>query len=38
MGGGTYGDAKVANRNGRGSGWEIAFAADSRRPPISLAR
>jgi hypothetical protein len=29
-------DTKVANRNGRGFGWEIAHAADSRRPPISL--
>jgi hypothetical protein len=30
------GDAKVANRNVRDFGWEIAHAAVSRRPPISL--
>jgi hypothetical protein len=28
----------VANRNGRDFGWEIAHAAVSRRPPISLSR
>jgi hypothetical protein len=32
----AYSDAKVANRNGRVFGWEIAHAAVSRRPPISL--
>jgi hypothetical protein len=32
----TYSDQTVANRNGRGFGWEIAHAAVSRRPPISL--
>jgi hypothetical protein len=32
----SYSDAKVANRKGRGSGWEIAHAAVSRRPPINL--
>jgi hypothetical protein len=32
----TYTDGKVANRNGRAFGWEIAHAAVSRRPPISL--
>ena len=29
-------DARVANRNGTDLGWEIAHAAVSRRPPISL--
>jgi hypothetical protein len=28
-----YSDARVASRNGRGFGWEIAHAAVSRRPP-----
>ena len=32
----TYSNEKVANRNGRDFGWEIAHAAVSRRPPISL--
>jgi hypothetical protein len=31
-----YGDAKVANRDFRDFGWEIAHAAVTRRPPISL--
>jgi hypothetical protein len=31
-----YSDTKVANRNGRGFGWEIAHAAVTRRPPVSL--
>jgi hypothetical protein len=30
-------DDKVANRDGRDFGWEIAHAAVSRRPPISLS-
>ena len=29
-------DEKVANRDVRGCGWEIAHAAVSRRPPISV--
>jgi hypothetical protein len=29
-------DAKVANRNARDFGWEVAHGAVSRRPPISL--
>jgi hypothetical protein len=33
---GPYSDAKVANRNGRDFGWEIAHAAVSGRPSISL--
>ena len=33
-----YSDEKVANRNGRDFGWEIAHAAVSRRPPIFLAK
>jgi hypothetical protein len=32
----AYSDAKVANRDVRDFGWEIAHAAVSRRPPISL--
>jgi hypothetical protein len=32
----AYSDAKVANRNVRDFGWEIAHEAVSRRPPISL--
>jgi hypothetical protein len=32
----TYSDGKVANRNGRDFGWEIAHEAVSRFPPISL--
>jgi hypothetical protein len=32
----SYSDAKVANRNVRDFGWEIAHPAVSRRPPISL--
>jgi hypothetical protein len=35
---GRYSDGKVANRDGRDFGWEIAHAAVSRRPPISRAR
>jgi hypothetical protein len=31
-----YSDDKVANRNGRDFGWEIAHAAVSPRPPIPL--
>jgi hypothetical protein len=31
-----YSDEKVANRNVRGFGWEIAHAAVTRLPPISL--
>jgi hypothetical protein len=30
-------DGRVVNRNGRDFGWEIAHAAVSRRPPISLS-
>jgi hypothetical protein len=37
LGGASYSDAKVANRDVRGFGWEIAHAAVSRRPPIFLA-
>ena len=33
----AYSDAKAANRNVWGFGWEIAHAAVSRRPPISLS-
>jgi hypothetical protein len=33
-----YSDQKVANRNGRDFGWEIAHAAVSRRPPSPLTR
>jgi hypothetical protein len=32
----AYSDQKVANRNARDFGWEIAHAAVTRRPPISL--
>ena len=32
----VHGDGQVANRDGRGFGWEIAHAAVTRRPPISL--
>jgi hypothetical protein len=32
-----HSDGKVANRNVRDFGWEIAHAAVSRRPPISLS-
>jgi hypothetical protein len=31
-----YSDEKVANRDGRDFGWEIAHGAVRRRPPISL--
>jgi hypothetical protein len=31
-----YSDGKVANRDFRDFGWEIAHGADTRRPPISL--
>jgi hypothetical protein len=34
----TYSDGKAANRNDWDFGWEIAHAAVSRRPPISLDR
>jgi hypothetical protein len=33
-----YSNAKVANRNVRDFGWEVAHAAVSRRPPISFYR
>jgi hypothetical protein len=32
----AYSDATVANRDGRGFGWEVGHAAVTRRPPISL--
>jgi hypothetical protein len=35
---GVAANAKVANRDVRGFGWEIAHAAVSRRPPTSLSR
>jgi hypothetical protein len=34
----VYSDEKVANRNVRDFGWEIAHAAVSRHPPTSLSR
>jgi pentatricopeptide repeat protein len=32
----VHGDGQVANRDGRGFGWEIAHGVVTRRPPISL--